>query len=120
MHNETTDESRVSNPESPYVSGSSSFSTSSDMLDFDFTFIYNNVKNNIHGINTPKLEIHSRSKISRKKHKISIKDFEKLGFLGKGPYSKVYLANKINTNKKVALKVINKVFIENVKFFIHV
>jgi len=118
MLNETSDESRGSNLESSYVSGSSSFSTSSDML--DFTFIYNNVNNNIHGINTPKLKIQSRSKITRKKHKISIKDFEKLGFLGKGPYSKVYLANKINTNKKVALKVINKVFIENVKFFVHV
>jgi len=110
MINETNDNSRASNTIDE--SNQSSFSTTYETIDFIFSYTGGHL--NDHSGIQKKYKSSNTSPIKlRKNNKISIKDYEKLGFLGKGPYSKVYLANKINTNKKVALKVINKDFIEN-------
>jgi len=46
--------------------------------------------------------------------KVSLEDFEVLRQLGKGSYAKVYLARNKNSNLLVALKAVEKRFIEKV------
>jgi hypothetical protein len=58
----------------------------------------------------------NNQEITTKKNTISIKDYEKLHFIGAGSYSEVYLAKKIKSNKYKALKIINIKFIEKLKF----
>ena len=111
MISETTDNSRESRT-SNFINDSynSSFSNSSEINEFIFTY---SKPSKIIRSSPDLLQDHTFKAPKKKKHN-TIRDYEKLCFLGKGPYSKVYLCNKLNTNKKVALKVLNKEFIENV------
>ena len=48
------------------------------------------------------------------KKKITVEDFEMLHKLGKGAYAKVYLARNRTTEELVAIKIIDKKFVEKV------
>jgi serine/threonine protein kinase len=50
--------------------------------------------------------------LQKSQKKLSIKDFEKLRSLGKGSYAEVVLAKNISTKERVAIKIIDKAFIE--------
>ena len=85
--------------------------------DFSDNFKYSIIPENINILNTNSDSSKSLNETNDTiivKKKYSIEDFEIINKIGKGSFAKVYLARNKNNNKLVALKAVDKQFIEKV------